>query len=76
MPRDTRLLFATRFLRLFAYGALSVVIVFYLIAVGLSERQTGLLLTLTLLGDTAISLAITTRGTTSAAVGCCWSARS
>jgi MFS family permease len=61
VPRDTRLLFATRFLRLFAYGALSVVIVFYLIAVGLTERQTGLLLTLTLLGDTAISLAITTR---------------
>jgi len=61
VPRDTRLLFATRSLRLFAYGALSVVLVFYLIAVGLTERQTGLLLTLTLLGDTAISLAITTR---------------
>jgi len=59
MP-DVRLLFATRIIRLFAYGALSVVLVFYLIEVGLSERQTGLLLTLTLLGDTAISLAITT----------------
>jgi MFS family permease len=59
--RDTRLLFATRFLRLFAYGSLSVVLVFYLVGLGLSEQQVGVLLTLTLVGDTAISLAITTR---------------
>ena len=57
--RDVRLLFATRFVRLFAYGALSVVLVFYLIEAGLSELQTGILLTLTLLGDTIVSLAIT-----------------
>src|SRR5262245_25481468 len=57
---DVPLLFATRVVRLFAYGALSVVLVFYLIDVGLSELQTGVLLTLTLLGDTLISLAITT----------------
>jgi MFS family permease len=55
------LLFAARFVRLFAYGALSVVLVFYLVGVGLSSAQAGLLLTLTLVGDTAISLAITTR---------------
>ena len=55
------LLFAARFVRLFAYGALSVVLVFYLIAVGLTEYQTGLLLSLTLFGDTAVSLVITTR---------------
>ena len=61
LPRDTWLLFATRFVRLFAYGALSVVLVLYLVSVGLSEQQTGLLLTLTLVGDTLISLAITTR---------------
>ena len=59
--RDTRLLFATRFIRLFAYGSLSVVLVFYLVGLGLSEQQVGVLLTLTLVGDTAISLAITTR---------------
>jgi len=59
--RDTWLLLLTRFVRLFAYGALSVVLVFYLIAVGLTEVQTGVLLTLTLLGDTVVSLAITTR---------------
>lgn len=59
--RDARLLFATRFIRLFAYGSLSVVLVFYLVGLGLSEQQVGVLLTLTLVGDTAISLAITTR---------------
>ena len=59
MPTDVRLLFATRVVRLFAYGALSVVLVFYLVEVGLSELQTGVLLTLTLLGDTVVSLAIT-----------------
>ena len=50
-----------RFVRLFAYGSLSVVLVFYLISVGLTEPQTGLLLTLTLLGDTVVSLVIATR---------------
>jgi len=61
LPRDGRLLFLTRFIRLFSYGSLSVVLVFYLTALGLSEVQTGLLLTLTLLGDTVISLSITTQ---------------
>jgi MFS family permease len=61
LPRDGWLLFATRFLRLFAYGSLSVVLVFYLIGVGLSEPQTGTLLTLTLVGDTIVSLVLTTR---------------
>jgi MFS family permease len=57
---DGLLLFATRGLRMFAYGALSVVLVLYLKAVGLMEGQIGLLLTMTLLGDTVISLWITT----------------
>jgi MFS family permease len=61
MTRDAWLLFATRFVRLFAYGSLSVVLVFYLISIGLTERQTGLLLTLTLAGDTVVSLLLTTR---------------
>jgi MFS family permease len=61
LTRDGWLLFATRFIRLFAYGSLSVVLVFYLIGIGLSERQTGLLLTLTLAGDTVVSLFLTTR---------------
>src|SRR4029077_16471973 len=61
LPHDGRLLFCTRFIRLFSYGALSVILVFYLTGLGLSEQQTGLLLTLTLLGDTAVSLALTTQ---------------
>jgi len=58
---DARLLFATRFVRLFAYGALSVVLVLYLVGLGLNESATGLLLTMTLLGDTLVSLYLTTR---------------
>src|ERR1700686_3800260 len=61
LTRDGWLLFLTRFIRLFAYGSLSVVLVFYLIGLGLSETQTGLLLTLTLVGDTVVSLYLTTR---------------
>ena len=60
LPPDGRLLFVTRFIRLFAYGALSVILVFYLTAIGLSPSQVGTLLTLTLVGDTIVSLAITT----------------
>src|SRR3954467_2434005 len=61
LTADGWLLFATRFVRLFAYGSLSVVLVFYLIGIGMSEPQTGALLTLTLAGDTVISLYLTTR---------------
>ena len=41
LTRDAWLLFATRFIRLFAYGSLSVVLVFYLIGVGLSMPICG-----------------------------------
>jgi MFS family permease len=58
---DVARLFLTRGVRLFAYGALSVVLVLHLAAAGLSGARIGLLLTLTLLGDTALSLLLTTR---------------
>src|SRR6476659_5162710 len=45
---------------MFAYGLLSVVLVLYLVEVGLKEWEIGLLLSLTLAGDTAISLWLTT----------------
>ena len=61
LTTDGRLLFATRFVRLFAYGALSVVLVLYLVGLGLSETDAGLLLTATLVGDALLSLYITTR---------------
>ncbi len=60
MQRDSYLLFSTRIIRLFAYGFLSVVLALYLVEVGLSEEQIGLLLTLTLAGDAGISLWLTT----------------
>ncbi len=56
MPEDARRLFLARSLRLFAYGALSVVLVLYLAERGLTGARIGLLLTATLLGDTALSL--------------------
>ncbi len=58
---DVVLLFFSRFVRLFAYGSLSVVLVFYLTDLGLSTSQTGVLFTLTLVGDTVISFYLTTR---------------
>jgi MFS family permease len=61
LTRDGWLLFLTRFARLFAYGSLSVILVFYLIGLGLTEVQSGLVLTLTLAGDVVVSLFLTTR---------------
>ena len=61
LTRDGWLLFVTRFARLFAYGSLSVILVFYLIGLGLTEAQVGLVLTLTLVGDVIVSLYLTTR---------------
>jgi len=61
LTRDGWLLFVTRFARLFAYGSLSVILVFYLLGLGLTEVQIGLVLTLTLAGDVVVSLLLTTR---------------
>ena len=58
--RDVGLLFATRITRLFAYGALSVILALYLAEIGLNEQRIGLLFTLTLAGDAVVTLAITT----------------
>lgn len=57
---DGRLLFLTRMARLFAYGFLAVVLVLYLDLIGLSAKRIGVFLTFTLLGDTLVSLWITT----------------
>jgi MFS family permease len=61
MTSDAWLLFLTRFVRLFAYGSLSVILVFYLVSLGLTEQQTGLIFSLTLAGDIVVSLYLTTR---------------
>lgn len=60
LSRDGKLLFATRCVRMFAYGFLSLVLVLYLRSLGLTESQIGVLLTMTLLGDVVISAWITT----------------
>ncbi len=60
LTKDGRLLFLTRIARMFAYGFLAVVLVLYLEEIGISPERIGILLTLTLIGDTLVSLWITT----------------
>src|SRR5512135_904640 len=60
MNKDIVTLFATRIIRLFCYGFLSVILALYLVQAGLTEKQVGLLFTLTLAGDAGISLWLTT----------------
>jgi MFS family permease len=60
LGRDAWLIFVTRALRMFSYGLVSVVLVLYLVAIGLPATQVGLLLALTLAGDAAVSLWLTT----------------
>jgi len=61
LTSDGRRLFLTRVLRMFGYGSLAVVLVLYLAELGLDGTTIGVILTLTLVGDTAISLWLTTR---------------
>jgi MFS family permease len=58
--RDIALLFSARITRLFCYGFLSVVLALYLAQAGLRGQQIGLLFTLTLAGDAAVTLWLTT----------------
>ena len=60
LDRNGRLLFAMRVARMFGYGFLAVVLVLYLDAVGLDPLAIGIVLTMTLVGDTIISLWLTT----------------
>ncbi|MEP6681466.1 MAG: MFS transporter, partial [Chloroflexota bacterium] len=60
LDRDGRLLFTTRVIRMFGYGFLAVVLALYLAARGFDGVAIGIILTLTLVGDTLISLWLTT----------------
>ena len=60
LDRNGQLLFLLRTLRMFGYGFLAVVLVLYLAALGLDALTIGVILTLTLIGDTLISLWLTT----------------
>jgi MFS family permease len=57
--RDVKLLCAQRFVRLLAYGASTLVLVMYLEALHISKTQTGLFMTLTIVGDVCISFLLT-----------------
>lgn len=57
---DIRRLFCTRFIRLFCYGLVGVILALYLVAIGLGERQVGLMFSMALAGDAGISLWLTT----------------
>ena len=57
---DGRILFTLRTMRMFGYGFLAVVLVLYLAAAGLDPLAIGAVLTLTLVGDTVVSLWLTT----------------
>lgn len=58
--KDVTLLFATRIIRLFCYGFLSIILALYLVETGLTEKQIGLLFTFTLAGDAGVTLWLTT----------------
>lgn len=56
---DTKLLILQRFVRLFAYGASTLILVSYLNELGISDTRVGLFMTLTLIGDVVISFLLT-----------------
>ena len=57
--RDTKLLCLQRFVRLFAYGASTLILALYLSDLGISDARIGLFMTLTLLGNVVISFLLT-----------------
>jgi predicted MFS family arabinose efflux permease len=56
---NTKLLCTQRFVRLFAYGGSTLILVDYLQALGISKARIGLFMTLTLVGDVGISFVLT-----------------
>ncbi|KAL8714510.1 MAG: hypothetical protein Q9225_006546 [Loekoesia sp. 1 TL-2023] len=57
--RDTKLLCLQRFVRLFAYGASTLILALYLSSVHVSDARIGLFMSMTLWGDVIISFALT-----------------
>jgi len=56
---DTKLLCTQRFVRLFAYGWSTLILVTFLATFQISKAQIGLFMTLTMAGDVLISLVLT-----------------
>lgn len=59
LTMQTQVLFALRALRMFGFGTVGVILAVNLHQLGFSDQRIGIMLTLTLLGDALISLAIT-----------------
>lgn len=59
LQRDGLLILLSRAVRLFAFGAISVVLVLHLASLGWSEAVIGRLLALTMAGDAAVTLLVT-----------------
>ena len=57
--RNVHLILLTRFLRMFAYGSSTLILAIYFAALGFSDTEIGLFMTLTLVGDVFISLLLT-----------------
>ncbi|KAI1617589.1 major facilitator superfamily domain-containing protein [Exophiala viscosa] len=58
-PTDVKLLTLQRSVRLFAYGGSTIILALFLSHLNVSDQRIGLFMTLTLLGDVAISLVLT-----------------
>lgn len=56
---DAKLLCAQRFVRLFAYGSSTLILVSFLSALEVSKAKIGLFMTLTMIGDTVLSFLFT-----------------
>lgn len=56
---DTKLLCTQRFVRLFAYGGSTLILVAYFTELDIPKAKSGLFMTLTLVGDTLISFLLT-----------------
>ena len=56
---DVKYLCLQRFVRLFAYGSSTLILVLYLSSLHISDSHIGLFMTLTLLGDVVISFVLT-----------------
>lgn len=57
--KDVYIVIFARYIRLFAYGAVALVLAVYFKELGFSDEQIGLFMTLTLLGDVIVSLLLT-----------------
>ena len=57
--KDIYIIILARFLRMYAYGSVALVLALYFQAQGLTDAQIGFFMTLTLLGDVVVSLLLT-----------------